>query len=514
MSKSRELRELLLVIFANNADLELFIQDHYETLTRSVSFQRARANVANDVVMQLLAAGCVTRDLFDRLVQQVPGQEALIRAAQRDLGLADGPLVASSQTSPVTPPSAVLHPAAPAAGRWWRDTPIPWQEPGAQAVWLALSDAYPRKPELVALAENAGLREADINTDGSPREVARRILQLAASAALLPCLLDQALADSRIAAYHDRIRQAVHGKLRNEVAEARLWRGGEAEVGDSDWLANLGASIVSSPEALVSEGLQSIVKASQGLHDGMAFWTGITNAMRRTAMLETAGHPSGTGFLVGAKHLLTCAHVVRALNSPPPADLAITAVFDFYSQDRAAHAESGRRVTGRVVAWSYPAPSEIRGEVSDWNAAPDRLDYGLIELDEPAGDQPAGPLLGQATRRGPRGFFRLSDTAYDFARATLLFITQHPLGERVAISYATPVFEVNANKSRVRYRANTLQGSSGAPVIDDRGRLVALHHYAARGVNQGIPIHAVAADLKKRCQVPLWGSIQSTRPSA
>jgi hypothetical protein len=32
-------------------------------------------------------------------------------------------------------------------------------------------------------------------------------------------------------------------------------------------------------------------------------------------------------------------------------------------------------------------------------------------------------------------------------------------------------------------------------VIDERGRLVALHHYGRLGANQGVPIEAIAADL-------------------
>ncbi|MCO6457828.1 MAG: trypsin-like peptidase domain-containing protein [Pirellulaceae bacterium] len=515
MSKLRILRELLLDVFAGQADLELFVQDYYEPLYQAISFGDPPRVIAQNVAKQLEARGCVTGQLFDHLAESVPGREATIRQVQQRLGV--GSAVTEPPASASSPPSAssatashVSTPALPSdspvsgkpnepagAGPWWNKAPIAWQEPEPQSLLAVLVDAYPRKDELIAVAQNVGLHEADIDTDGTPRQVARRIIQLAAAMAALGCLIDEALSDHRVAAFHERIRGLVVGDLRREVAVARLCRTGEFQPRDSQWLASLGATVPPGDEALVTEGLQSIVDAQRGLGDPLAFVMVVTNAMRRTAMLELDGHPDGTGFLVGARHLLTCAHVVGVLRSPPPPDLVVTAVFDFYAGGRVAHSEHGRRVQGKVVAWSYPAPAETSGQVSDWNAASDQLDYALIELERPVGDEPAGPLAMLQSDRFPRrGFFPLTATRYDFSRASLLLVTQHPLGERIAISHGTPPFTENAHRTRVRYNANTLTGSSGSSVIDHRGRLVALHHYSARGVNQGVPIHAVAARLR------------------
>lgn len=164
----------------------------------------------------------------------------------------------------------------------------------------------------------------------------------------------------------------------------------------------------------------------------------------------------------------------------------------------ASHAELGRPLKGRVVAHSLPTEAEIKGNVSDWNAPLTHLDYALIELVEPAGAQPGGPE--DIAKRGgePRGFFAISDTRYDFSNAAMLVISQHPLGEHLLMSRAVGRFEVNQNGSRVRYDANTLNGSSGSSVIDGRGRLVALHHYGRKVKNQGVPIQAIAKDLKTK----------------
>jgi hypothetical protein len=267
-------------------------------------------------------------------------------------------------------------------------------------------------------------------------------------------------------------------------------------LADGEALLTLGSTIEPDSETPV-EGLQSIVDARAGLGDPVAYIMGVITTMRRTALVEVGGAPSGTGFLVGDNHIMTNAHVVKAVTSPPPPGLEVVALFDFYAGSLTSHAEAGRRVRGQVVAHSLPSEAEAANDNSDWNAPPDRLDYALIELEEAVATQPGGPAAFVAQGGGtPRGSFPLSTIDYDFSTTNSLVIVQHPLGEHMAMSRAKPGFTVNQTKTRVRYTANTLQGSSGSSVIDDRGRLVALHHYSARGENQGVPISAIARHLQ------------------
>jgi V8-like Glu-specific endopeptidase len=84
-----------------------------------------------------------------------------------------------------------------------------------------------------------------------------------------------------------------------------------------------------------------------------------------------------------------------------------------------------------------------------------------------------------------------------------LLVTQHPLGGRMMMSRGHRPFKTNTARTRVRYDANTLAGASGSSVIDQNGRLVALHHFAAKGANQGIPISAIARDLAASALAPL-----------
>jgi hypothetical protein len=225
------------------------------------------------------------------------------------------------------------------------------------------------------------------------------------------------------------------------------------------------------------------------LQDPRAFIEALVAAMRRTAMIEVSGRPRGTGFLVGPDLLLTAAHVIEARHWPPDPRPQAWAVFDYaYDASRpAGQAETGIRVPVEdFVTASLPTAAEVVGSETDWNAPPDHLDFALLRLAEPV---PAG------SDGRERGAYLPDATAYDFAASPLLFIVQHPLGEDQKITFLRSAPQSNANGTRIRYRGNTLNGSSGSPVVDIRGRLVALHHYAQGGRNQGVPFSIIAKTL-------------------
>ena len=96
---------------------------------------------------------------------------------------------------------------------------------------------------------------------------------------------------------------------------------------------------------------------------------------------------------------------------------------------------------------------------------------------------------------GRRGHFYLDPDDYEFSPVGVLFIFQHPLGSMLMVSTTSGAEQNNAG-TRIRYRANTTPGSSGSPVIDARGRLVALHHYSAGTANQGVPSSRIATAVR------------------
>lgn len=79
-------------------------------------------------------------------------------------------------------------------------------------------------------------------------------------------------------------------------------------------------------------------------------------------------------------------------------------------------------------------------------------------------------------------------------------LIQHPAGAPRQISFGHVLSYGGANL-RLRYSANTKRGSSGSPVLNGRGRLIALHHAGDPNFaqmakyNQGIPIGLIANDI-------------------
>jgi hypothetical protein len=231
--------------------------------------------------------------------------------------------------------------------------------------------------------------------------------------------------------------------------------------------------------------LEALTDPSSGLSYVDGLFAVFRAASRRTALVERAGQPVGTALLVGTDLLLTAAHVLDARILPDPgAALAnMTAVFDFRPAAGTSPVETGIaiRVT-RFLAGSLPSVNETVARHLDWEAPGDRLDFALLRLAHPLPDA------------AERGYFSLDPASYGFSATGILYIFQHPLGAPQMVS-ATAGAVTNASGTRVRYRANTIRGSSGSPVIDIRGRLVAMHHFATGNQNQGVPSARIAMAL-------------------
>lgn len=250
---------------------------------------------------------------------------------------------------------------------------------------------------------------------------------------------------------------------------------------------------IGAEEASGASGLESVNRPRTGLTPTGALIQVLVDAKSRVAMLECHGRPCGTGFLVGVDLLLTAFHVL-GLEIAQPSVEGLTAVFDFVGADGVSPAESGVRVqVAEFLTGSPPRTAEIApyasGADADDEAEAGLLDFALLRLAAPAfGFRPLH--AGSA----PRGFYELSSTPYAFDTRSVLYIVQHPLGDVQKVAEGSSA-QIISGGSRVRYQTNTLQGSSGSPVIDSRGRLVAIHHYSEGGFNQGVPTSAIAVAL-------------------
>jgi Trypsin-like peptidase domain len=341
---------------------------------------------------------------------------------------------------------------------WWADATVDWTRPEPTKVIEIFKSAYPTQGEILTVAARTGLPPRERSGTNADFDMWKWAIDTAVTTGLLIMLCDAIITDPNKEPFHELLYRLLY----------------------SDG----------------TSGLQTVNEPALGLIDAQMDEQVSRDARRRTAMIEIGGQPAGTSFLVGPDLLLTAAHVIDASNFPPRPNGPVMAVFDFLPQGGRSRAETGLRVPIIDVGLvgSFPTQNEILNKASDFSATNEYLDFLLMRLDRNmASDDTNGPS---------RGFYELHKDDYAFGQAKLLRIIQHPLGQTLQISHAIGQVAVNQQKTRVRYKTNTLPGSSGAAVIDPNGRLVALHHFSARGFNQGVLISRIAARIEAITALP------------
>src|SRR5207245_1159535 len=99
----------------------------------------------------------------------------------------------------------------------------------------------------------------------------------------------------------------------------------------------------------------------------------------------------------------------------------------------------------------------------------DELDFALLRLVASAGEDPIGG------DEGTRGWITLPQVAARPEVNEIVFIVQHPKGSPLKLAIGN-ILSANANRTRIRYDANTEKGSSGSPCFNVRLDPVAIHH--------------------------------------
>ncbi len=268
--------------------------------------------------------------------------------------------------------------------------------------------------------------------------------------------------------------------------------------------------------------LERIIKETNRFHD-IAEWrermAAIELQVCRVVVRSNKGEMFGTGFLVGPDVVLTNHHVVEAVilgekgeatlkgRTALPTD--VECQFDF--KKVAGYLNKGVGV-GLAAAWLIDSsPISPVDRLVDPGAAqpdPSHLDYALLRLLRAVGKEPVKGEGEKAERDAePRGWIQVPRGAAEFEPETPIFIVQHPDGAPLVFALdTTGLIGLNGNGTRVRYRTNTLGGSSGSPCFDQDWRLVALHHTGdpnfdplqKPSYNEGIPVSAIRASLKAR----------------
>jgi hypothetical protein len=347
--------------------------------------------------------------------------------------------------------------------------------PQFQRLWEALKDAFPTVNDLTMMFQF---------------RLGRNFAQFTSPGATYDFMVYQAIKDFEA---NDETLELLNAARESRPKNAKLL-GIASEFGL--------ASVAPSLERMVTEGLPTV---------NPALWrTRLGELEGRVCRIDIpgTGDGTGTGFLVGPDLVLTNHHVFQEVfhKRYTPADVVLR--FDYR---RSADGQTLNFGTEFKLAPTWlidSSPPSAVDELADPGAqmpGEEELDYALVRV---AGDPGLAPIRPDRSELGgppkPRGWEVLPTTECPLATDSPLFILQHPKGWplKLAVEPLKSVVAVNGNRTRVRYRTNTLRGSSGAPCFDYDFRLIALHHSGNPGAsakwNEGIPIDAVAALLAKR----------------
>ncbi len=267
--------------------------------------------------------------------------------------------------------------------------------------------------------------------------------------------------------------------------------------GRNPWVQRLPDAIraagTSAPERLASPSMQLEKIVQGGGFADLRIWAqSLALVSAATCRIEfPAGQPQGTGILVAPDLVLTNYHVVKGQLNHLTSSADIVCRFG-YARDANGLDEGTAYTLASGEAWTIAnSPYDDADTRGVGVANPTSLDYALLRLSAPVAD--AKPIKVA------------QNTALPNAELPVL-IVQHPAGTPQALAIGKSL-GVNENGSRFRYDADTLGGSSGSPVFNQRLELVALHHAGdprseiRAAYNQGIPISMIVGSLQSK-QVP------------
>jgi V8-like Glu-specific endopeptidase len=343
--------------------------------------------------------------------------------------------------------------------------PYPWAQPGAQQLHVALTDLFPDPLDAVNIAGRAGLDRAKLNARQAPIYIWMEILDLAGRTGLTHSLAQQA--HDLLNANNPR-RPFLAGLLANVPvsvdAEPRDAKGAPKFLGGSD--------DVSEPEALLYyDDLTIQIGRVPGLIGTLQRLIQLAPAVCRMVVDINGTSKHGTGFRVGPDLLLTNWHVCYNTNTGAKATV-VTAEFGYEDDGKG----------GALAATLVPCDvgSIVADRADDW---------AVLKAKQPLKDAWAVVKLSEAVAP---------------VTGAAAYIIQHPGGDRKRVGFVRNQVASFDNRL-VHYLTDTQEGSSGAPVFDSQGRLIALHHAGGRPQqvvgkppvkkNEGIRIARIVAGL-------------------
>ncbi len=272
-----------------------------------------------------------------------------------------------------------------------------------------------------------------------------------------------------------------------------------------------GAMVAGAPAQVTATAFEARVRPRLKAVDLGVWREKLSKIEGRVCRVEFDGEAAGTGFLIGPDLMLTNYHVLERAIAGELKSTQVACRFDYKVLANGAHSE-GIVVALHEADWHVDHSSYSKAEADN---EPDRdlpsadeLDYALVRLAKPVGNEPLDPNALQGAPA--RGWIEVPEVQQALRKDMPLIIAQHPDGSPLKLALDMhSVISVNDNGTRVRYATNTERGSSGSPCFDMDWSLVALHHlgdpaWQKPKFNQGVP----AGMIRKR----LAGKVEFAAP--
>lgn len=213
----------------------------------------------------------------------------------------------------------------------------------------------------------------------------------------------------------------------------------------------------------------------------------------------------GTGFLIGPRHVLTNYHVVEGVEAKN-----LRCRFDVVSSGNNEFEVGPLIAVNKIVAESRYSEIEASGQYSRYSSAQPELgelDYAVLEVDTFVQKM---SIRDDRSGKQKRDWLPLPSMRPTIEGGAKIYILQHPKGKTLQLASDPITNDQPPNGSRLRYLADTEDGSSGSPCFaftegpDKKSRLmlVALHNFGDPGsrlkkseFNQGVPVELIHKSL-------------------
>eukprot|EP00118_Oscarella_pearsei_P019239 m.203502 g.203502 ORF g.203502 m.203502 type:complete len:425 (+) comp39625_c1_seq21:92-1366(+) len=254
----------------------------------------------------------------------------------------------------------------------------------------------------------------------------------------------------------------------------------------------------SSEESTASDAVAEVQNEANYEKDGhgglvdVAHFGAMDKVGNTVCLITGTRNPDGTGFLIGKDVVVTCSHVIPDSQEFPDPEDSLDGV-KFVFNYKAKGEKDPFKIDGQ----------EYEGSKVLWRNASEDLDFVLVRLTKKV-TLPEGSSYRKLEVYGNAK--TTAETFYDMGRR--LTIIQHPLGGVQKASVLQKLYRRTDPKNDVKWilahKMATEKGSSGSPMVDEKGTLVGIHGRTTKGIkkakedeNHGVFVNDIVKNIPK-----------------